>query len=118
MVRHAEEAHDDNLHAGLFTRFADGALFERFQEIEFAAENAPAIAFRGELAQGQEHTVEFVEEEHPDADSWELNTGSLNRGPHRSLLATHFTSVGIEAVARRESSACGFSSTISMPWWA
>src|ERR1700682_5421620 len=118
VVRYAEKAQDDNLHAGLFTRFADGALFERLQEIELAAENAPAIGFRGELAQRQEHTAEFIDEKHTDSDSWKLDARTLDCGIHRSPLPTHFASVGMEAVARRASRAWEFSSTITMSWWA
>ena len=114
MIGDAQKTLKDNFDAGFLVRFPNRALFERFEKIELATENAPTIRFRGELAQGQQRAISFIDEKHADADSWELDAGTLDRGVHRSLFPTHFTSVGMEAMAKRASSACGFSSTITM----
>src|SRR2546430_1376368 len=40
-----------------FARFADGALFESFEKIHFAADDAPAAGFGRQLAQREEHAA-------------------------------------------------------------
>ena len=46
--------------ADLFARFANGALLESFEEIDFAADNAPAASLWRPPAEGEEHAAVIV----------------------------------------------------------
>src|SRR5215472_8833795 len=63
--------------ADLFPSFADGALLESFEEVDLAADDARAASFRGQLAQGEQHSALAVGQQNADANP---GMGSLLHG--------------------------------------
>ena len=69
VIGYAKQGVKGDFDADFFAGFADGALFESFEKIHFAADDAPTTSLRWPLAQGQEHAAVIVGEENADADS-------------------------------------------------
>jgi len=69
VIADAKQGAKRDLDADFFARFADGALFERFEKIHFAADDAPAAGFGRQLAQREEHAAAIVGEEDANSDS-------------------------------------------------
>jgi hypothetical protein len=68
VVGDAEEALDGDLDTDFFESLANGALFERLEEVEFAADDAPPTGFGRALAEGEKDAATVVGEEDADAD--------------------------------------------------
>jgi hypothetical protein len=65
----AKQGAKRNFDADFFASFADGALLECFEEIHFAADDAPAAGFGRAFAEREEHAAVIVGQEDADSDS-------------------------------------------------
>jgi hypothetical protein len=63
-----QRSRDGDSEADFFAGFADGTGFERFEEVEFAADDAPAASLGRKFAEGQEHASACVEQKHTYAN--------------------------------------------------
>jgi len=68
VVGDAEEAVDGDFDADLLEGLADGAMLEGFEEVELAADDAPAPGFGRAFAEGEEDATVGVDEENANAD--------------------------------------------------
>ena len=69
MVGDAEDADEADFEADLLAGFADGALLERFEVVDFAADDAPATGFGRPVAESEKDAAEFIDEEDTHADA-------------------------------------------------
>ena len=60
VIGDAEQRTERNLEADFFAGFADGALLEGFEKIDFTADDAPAASFGRPLAQREQHAAQVV----------------------------------------------------------
>lgn len=70
MVGDAEEADETDFEADFLAGFADGALLERFEIVDFAANDAPAAGFGRPVAESEKDAAVSIHEEDPNADAW------------------------------------------------
>jgi hypothetical protein len=78
MVGDAEERIDRDSGADFLEGLADGALFESFEIVEFAADYAPAAGFGRAAAEREEEAAGFVNEQDAYADFWLIGGGHEN----------------------------------------
>ena len=78
VIRDAEQPLDRDAHTRFFVCLANRAILNCFEEIDFAAENAPAACFRRRFAQRQQNTLALINEQNPRANA-RLQNGSSVR---------------------------------------
>ena len=69
MVGDAEEADETDFEADFLAGFADGALLECFEIVDFAANDAPATGLWWAISESEKDAVEFIHEEDTNADA-------------------------------------------------
>jgi hypothetical protein len=69
MVGYAEEADEADFQADFLAGFADGALLERFEIVDFAADDAPTTGFGRAISESEKDAAEFIHEEDTNADA-------------------------------------------------
>jgi hypothetical protein len=68
MIGDAQERIDGDGGTDFFQGFADSTVFEGFEKIEFAADNAPATGLGRPAAKGEEQAAGFVDQEDSHAN--------------------------------------------------
>ena len=70
VISDAKQGAKTNLEADFFPSFPYGALLKRFEEVHFAADNAPAAGFGRPIAKGEEDAALIVGQQNANANSW------------------------------------------------
>jgi hypothetical protein len=69
MVGYAEEADETDFEADFLAGLANGALLERFEIVDLAANDAPEADFGRPVAEREKDAAEFIHEEDTNADA-------------------------------------------------
>ena len=73
MFRDAKEGLNGDFDAGLFARFANGAVFEQLEVIKLPAKDAPAACFRRKEPKGEQNAAMRIDQKHTNADAGDGN---------------------------------------------
>lgn len=116
VIGDAEQAIDGNLQTDFFQRLANRAAFNGFQKIDFPSDDAPALRFGREFAQGQQHPAAGIDEQNSCSHA-RLRIGDSFRcgcGFHRSRFDTHLATEGSGAVFSWDKSCSTLSCTMTI----
>jgi len=100
VIGYAEQRLNGDFDADLLAGFASGAFFECLQKIQFASHDAPTTGFWRAIAQGEQHAVQFVDQQDADTDA---RNARLEHG--NSLvggMSLRFTQYGKEFFCKRK----------------
>ena len=90
MFGDTEQRLDGDIDADFFASFANRALLERFEKVQFSANNTPATGLRRKKAQREQDAAAVVHQEHANADARDGN--SMRGSVYRFCLLIHFAS--------------------------